>query len=69
MRDVVSIDDVVVPVSLASLEVTLESEGALPRAGLAGRLVLGKGDLAGVVVPRTKQMDGLDAGRNAKRER
>lgn len=67
--DVVAIDDVVVPVALAGLEVALEAEGTLPRAGLGGSLVLGKGDLANVVVPGSKQVNGLDAGRNAKRER
>jgi len=61
--DVVTIDDVVVPVALAGLESGgLEAEGALPRAGLGGGLVLGERELAGVVVPRAEEMDGLDAG-------
>lgn len=68
--DVVTVDDVVVPVSLASLEGGgLEAEGTLPGAGLGGGLVLGERELAGVVVPRAEKVDGLDTGRNAKRER
>lgn len=68
--DVVTVDDVVVPVSLASLEGGgLEAEGTLPGAGLGGRLVLGEGKLTGVVVPRAEKVDGLDTRRNAKRER
>jgi hypothetical protein len=69
VRDVVPIDDVVVPVSLASLNGGgLEAEGALPRTGLGGSLVLGKGELAGVVVPRAEKVDGLDARRNTEGE-
>jgi hypothetical protein len=50
--DMVAIDDVVVPVSLTSLESSaLESECSLPRASLGGGLIVGKGKLAGVVVP------------------
>jgi len=50
--DVVSVDDVVVPVSLTSLESsTLELEGALPGAGLGGSLILSKGKLSRVVIP------------------
>ena len=68
--DVVTIDDVVVPVALTGLDKSgLEAEGALPRAGLGRGLVLREGELAGVVVPGTKKMDGLDAGRNTERER
>lgn len=59
MGDVVPINDVVVPVSLTSLESSaLESECSLPRAslgglggGLVGGLVGGKRKLARVVVP------------------
>lgn len=65
----VAVDDVVVPVSLAGLErAALEAEGALPGAGLGGGLVLGQRQLAGVVVPRSEEMDGLDAGGGAKCE-
>jgi hypothetical protein len=50
--DVVTINDVVVPVALTSLEsCTLESECTLPCAGLGGLLVLGEWELACVVVP------------------
>jgi len=60
--NVVTIDDVVVPVSLASLESgILESKGTLPGAGLGGRLVLGERELTDVVVPRAEKMHGLDA--------
>lgn len=68
--NVVSIDDVVVPVSLSWLKCgSLESECTFPAAGLGGSLVLGKRKLAGVVVPRAKKMDGLDTGGCAQRER
>jgi hypothetical protein len=70
VRDVVSIDDVVVPVALASLDDGgLEAEGALPRAGLGRGLVLGERELTGVVVPGTKKVDGLDARRNTETKR
>jgi hypothetical protein len=50
--DVVPINDVVVPVSLTSLESSaLESECSLPRARLGGGLVVSKRKLARVVVP------------------
>jgi hypothetical protein len=50
--DMVPINDVVVPVSLTSLESSaLESECSLPCASLGGGLVVGKGKLASVVVP------------------
>lgn len=54
VRDVVTIDDVVVPVSLAGLEGGAgEAEGALP--GTLGRaLVLGERELTDVVVPRAE---------------
>jgi len=67
MRDVVAIDDVVVPVSLAGLESgTLELEGTLPATGLGRTLILGERKLAGVVVPRAEKMDSLDARRSAE---
>jgi hypothetical protein len=50
--DVVSVDDVVIPISLTWLECgTLESECTLPRTGLGGSLILGQRKLAGVVIP------------------
>ena len=68
--DVVAVDDVVVPVSLTSLESRAgEAEGALPGAGLGRGLVLGERKLADVVVPRAEKVNSLDAGRDAKRER
>jgi len=70
VRDMVAVDDVVVPVALAGLEGgALEAESAFPRAGLGRGLVLGQGELPGVAVPRTEEVDGLDAGGNAERER
>lgn len=67
MGDVVAIDDVVIPVSLALLEGhALEAESTLPPASL-GR-VLGKRELAGVVVPGTEQVDGLAVGGGAEGE-
>jgi hypothetical protein len=58
VRDVVAVDDVVVPVTLTLLESsTLELEGADPTTGLLG--VLGKGKLALVAVPGTEKVDGL----------
>lgn len=69
MGDVVAVDDVVVPVSLAGLEGgILESKGTFPRARLGGGLVLGERELADVVVPRAEEMHGLDARRDAERE-
>jgi len=68
--NVVAVDDVVVPVALAGLEGgVLEAKGALPGARLGGRLVLGKRELADVVVPGTEKVDGLDARRDAEGER
>jgi len=59
----VAIDNVVVPVSLTGRKSgTLELEGTLPATGLGRPLVLGERKLAGVVVPRTEKMDGLDTG-------
>jgi hypothetical protein len=69
MRDVVPIDDVVVPVSLARLEsIALEAKGAFPRAGFLGRRVMRKGKLSGVVVPGSDQMYSLDTRRSAEIE-
>lgn len=67
MRDVVSVDDVVVPVALALLQcLALKPEGTFPASGLGS--VLGQGKLAIVVVPGAEQVDGLDVGRSAKGE-
>lgn len=67
VRDVVAIDDVVVPVALTLLEgLTLEAESALPAARLGG--VLGERELAVVVVPRSEKVDRLAIGRSAERE-
>lgn len=61
MRDVVAVDDVVVPVALALSESrALEAESAFPAAGFVG--VFGQGQLAVVVVPRADQVDGLAVG-------
>lgn len=50
--DVVTINDIVIPVTLTSLEGgALESEGTLPRARLGGGLVLGKRKLTSIVIP------------------
>jgi hypothetical protein len=68
--DVVAVDDVVVPVSLASFQSrVLEAESSLPRTRLGRSLVLGERELADVVVPRAQKMDGLDARRDAERKR
>lgn len=58
VRDVVAVDDVVVPVSLTLLESgALELEGADPSTGLLG--VLGEGKLTLVAVPGAEKVDGL----------
>jgi hypothetical protein len=70
VRDMVTVDDVVVPIPLTGLESrVLESKGALPGAGLGGGLVLGERELTDVTVPRAEKMDSLDARRDAERER
>lgn len=67
MRDVIAIDNVVIPVSLALLEGrALETECAFPSAGLG--CVLGKRQLSIVIVPRAKQMDRLAVCRRTKGE-
>jgi hypothetical protein len=66
----VAVNDIVVPVSLAGPECrALESEGPLPRTRFGRGVVLGEGELASVVVPRTEQMHGLDARGCSQRER
>jgi hypothetical protein len=70
MGNMVSIDDVVIPVSLARLKSRpLESERSFPTTGFRRCLVLGEGKLAGVIVPRTEKMNGLDPGGCAQSER
>lgn len=65
--DVVAVDDVVVPVALALLQgLSLEAKGALPATGLVS--ILGERKLAVVVVPRTKEVDGLAVSRSAEGE-
>lgn len=65
MRDVVAVDDVVVPVSGTWLQSVrgLEAEGTFPATWL-GRRVLGgergERELRGVVVPAAEEMDGTD---------
>jgi hypothetical protein len=67
--NMVPINDVVVPVSLTSLECgALESECSLPCASLGGGLVGSKRKLTRVVVPRTEEMYGLDSGGGAEIE-
>jgi hypothetical protein len=65
--DVVTIDDIVVPVALTRLEGgRLEAESTLPATGLGG--VLGERELTIVVVPGAEEMDGLAVGRGAESE-
>ena len=67
VRDVVAIDDVVVPVALALLECgSLKLEAADPTASLLG--VLGKGKLALVAIPGAEKVDGLAVGGSAESE-
>lgn len=67
MRDVVAVDDVVVPVALALLQgLALEAESALPATSLVG--ILGERELSIVVVPGTEQVDGLAVGGSAESE-
>jgi hypothetical protein len=64
---VVAVDDVVVPVALALLEgAVLELEAPEPAAGLLG--VLGKRELAGVVVPGAEEVHGFAVGACAECE-
>lgn len=65
--DMVAVNDIVVPISLAGLEGgSLEFECSLPGTGFGRSLVFGEGKLAGVVVPRPEEMDGLAAGGSAE---
>lgn len=67
VRDVVAVDDVVVPVALALLQGgALELEGADPSSGLLG--VLGKGKLTLVAVPGAEKVHGLAVGGSAESE-
>lgn len=67
VRDVVAVDDVVVPVALALLQgLALEAESAFPATSLVG--ILGERELAVVVVPGAEQVDGLAVGGSAESE-
>jgi hypothetical protein len=67
VRDVVPVDDVVVPVALALFErAVLEFEAAEPSAALFG--VFGQRQLAGIVVPRAEEVDRFAVGRCAEGE-
>ena len=67
MRDVVAVNDVVVPVALALLQgLALEAESALPATSLVG--ILGERELSVVVVPGAEQVDGLAVGGSAESE-
>lgn len=67
MRDVVAVDDVVVPVALALLESgAVELEAASPASGLLG--VLGEWELTLVAVPGAEKVDGLAVGGSAESE-
>lgn len=70
MGDMVAIDDVVIPVSLTLLKCSaLESESAFEATGFGRGLFLSEGELTCIVVPGAEQVNGLDGGRNAERER
>jgi hypothetical protein len=67
VRDVVAVNDVVVPVALALLQgLALEAESALPATSLVG--IFGERELAVVVVPGAEQVDGLAVGGSAESE-
>jgi hypothetical protein len=67
MRDVVAVDDVVVPIPLALLQsVALKLEASHPSTALLG--VLGERELSCIVVPGAEQMHRLAAAGCAKRE-
>jgi hypothetical protein len=67
VRDVVAVNDVVVPVALALLQgLALEAESALPATSLVG--IFGERKLAVVVVPGAEQVDGLAVGGSAESE-
>lgn len=67
VRDMVSVDDVVVPIPLTLLEsTTSEFECTFPATGF-GR-VFSQGILTGVVVPGSDEMDRLTFGASAQRK-
>jgi hypothetical protein len=67
VRDVVAVNDVVVPVALSLLERgTVELEAASPASGLLG--VLGKRELTLVAVPGAEKVDSLAVGGSAESE-
>jgi len=70
MGTVVAVEDVIVPVALAGLELGRgEAEGGLPGARLGRRLVAGERELVDVAVPRADEVNSLDAGGNSDGER
>lgn len=67
MRNVVAVNDVVVPVPLALFEsAVLKLEASLPAAALLG--VFGERQLPGVVVPGAEEMHCFAVGRRAESE-
>lgn len=69
MRDMVSVDDVVIPIPLTRLKSgALKSESTFPATRFGRSLVLSKRKLTSIVIPATKQVNGLNTGRNAKRK-
>lgn len=67
MRDMVAVDDVVVPVALSLLQsLSLELEASDPATRLLG--VLGKRELALVAIPGAEKMYGLAVGGSAESE-
>lgn len=57
----------VVPISLPGLDsCSLKAEGAFPSTGLGG--VFRQWKLTGVIIPRTKKVNGLDVSRGTKSE-
>jgi len=57
----------IVPISLTRLKRrALKPKCTFPRTRFGGSLVLSKGKLSGIVVPRAEKMHGLDRGGSAK---
>jgi hypothetical protein len=70
MRHMVSIDDVVIPVSLTGLKsIALKPESAFPATGFGGRFVLRKRELTSIIIPATKYVNSLNTGGSTERER
>jgi len=67
VRDMIAVDDVIVPVSLTLFQRSaLELEASDPSTALLG--VLGERELTLVVVPRAEQVHGLAVGGSAESE-